>query len=386
MKFALSIIRDGGFEKYRLPDDGRQWKHLCAQRQRLTLFLVSYANPEGTDIMVGVGEGPEDTRSSMCRFMGLTRRAVQYLLDDLKALGILADCGKSRFQGTTNRKLLLNAFVQSSAVQPCNLQAPIVQTTEANVQSSQPKCAIEDCAQPPRSDHQKQTTTPTTREEASEKSPTPVQGGGGGNLLSPTKVQDSTVQSSQPWDWLFSEATVAGMGAANKYWGRLQKLGNSETVRLAVLKFCQRPQGLDKLKHPWPMFLKEASTWLERVKGDREKAVQEKAAQEAAEMAGRIERYMQFRIPDLACPPQDSSYEAVAAAIRKHDGIVGAMKNWARSKRAEFEAVEAALKNWTRADSEAFAQHLGGQLCKEPGCEKLACKDGYCNEHEPFEF
>jgi hypothetical protein len=260
VKPASSVLRDVPPERYRLPDDGRQWKHVCVQRQRLAFFLSTYADPDGTSVMPGV-------ESKMCPFMGLTRRAVQYLLDDLKALGFLVDCGKSRFQGTTDRKLMLGAIVQSSDVSIVqSSDVPIVQSsalsvhsTASTVHSTPANSAIVDCALPPGSNHQnKPTPQPPEEKPAPEKAPALDDGG---------------------WRWLFSSSpTMTDMGAANKYFGKLQELGNSETVRLAVKAFrTMRPQGLDGLKHPWPNFLKEAETWLSMARKEIEERERDKA-------------------------------------------------------------------------------------------------------------
>jgi hypothetical protein len=285
VKPASSVLRDVPPERYRLPDDGRQWKHVCVQRQRLAFFLSTYADPDGTSVMPGV-------ESRMCPHMGLKRRAVQYLLDDLKALGFLVDCGKSRFQGTMDRKLLLGAIVQSSdSVQSSEVSmvqssAPTVQATAPNVHSTPANSAIEECAQPPGSNHQ--------------------------NKPPALPPEEKIVEKEGGWGWLFSSSsTIADMGAANKYFGKLQELGNSETVWLAVRNFrTKRPQGLDKLKHPWIMFLKEADTWMAMASEEVKKRERDKAEMKEAEQSVQETARIMFQRKSAAEEEEEASWEA----------------------------------------------------------------------------
>jgi hypothetical protein len=158
LKCAIDI-RTVPVTAYRLPSDGRQWKHVCAQRQRLTKELALYANPDGSSIRVAV--------ETLAQTLGLSRRAIMYRLDDLRTLGFITDGKLAGFKGTRWRTLNVAAItaaadvqstpdvqtsnltdVQTTAPQMCNLGA-------TDVQSTQPSCAIlgtetpEDCTQPP---------------------------------------------------------------------------------------------------------------------------------------------------------------------------------------------------------------------------------------------
>jgi hypothetical protein len=68
---------------YRLPDDGRQWLHICERRKALFVLLSSFANGDGSHINVAI--------DTLAEAQGWSRRTVCRLLDDFRTLGILND-------------------------------------------------------------------------------------------------------------------------------------------------------------------------------------------------------------------------------------------------------------------------------------------------------
>jgi hypothetical protein len=95
---AVLDARALSFEDFRLPSDGRKWQSVARQRRALFMELCSYANSDGSAIYASV--------STMQRCSGSERTTFRRL-DELKQLGLLRDEGKSRFQGTTVRSVLL---------------------------------------------------------------------------------------------------------------------------------------------------------------------------------------------------------------------------------------------------------------------------------------
>jgi hypothetical protein len=157
-------IREIPPSAYSLPNDGRQQKHLCEQRQRLAWLLASFANGDGTRIRPSV--------QTLATALGKSRRAVTYLLDDLEKLKLLENGKLAGFKGTRWRALNLNAFMASADAQST---AHAQSSGTADAQSSEDSCAIyappvaqstrvedcvagEDCAQPSFSDRPKQQT------------------------------------------------------------------------------------------------------------------------------------------------------------------------------------------------------------------------------------
>jgi len=161
-------LRDIPPTAYRLPDDGRQQRHLCEQRQRLAWLLASYADGDGTRIRPSV--------QTLANRLGKSRRAVTYLLDDLEKLGLLENGKLAGFKGTRWRALNLTALAGRSVAQSStDAQSSI----PSAAQSSEHSCAIyappvaqstrvedcvtgEDCAQPSFSDRPKQQTDQQT--------------------------------------------------------------------------------------------------------------------------------------------------------------------------------------------------------------------------------
>jgi hypothetical protein len=88
---------------YRLPDDGRQWLHVCERRKTLFLLLSSYANGDGSHINVAIG--------TLAEAQGWSYRTVCRLLDDFRALGILNDGDLDpRYKNTRVRSIDMEAL------------------------------------------------------------------------------------------------------------------------------------------------------------------------------------------------------------------------------------------------------------------------------------
>lgn len=114
MKCSL-VVRDVPIESYRLPADGRKWKHECTLRRSLAMQLATYADGDGTRITPSV--------QTLLDGMGLHRATIHRLLKDLKALGFLKDgaIGKLR---TRERVLDLDAM-SSKIPKSCSAWPPV---------------------------------------------------------------------------------------------------------------------------------------------------------------------------------------------------------------------------------------------------------------------
>lgn len=88
---------------YRLPDDGRQWLHVCERRKTLFILLSTYADGDGSHINVAIG--------TLAEAQGWSYRTVCRLLDDFRALGILNDGELDpRYQNTRSRSIDIEAL------------------------------------------------------------------------------------------------------------------------------------------------------------------------------------------------------------------------------------------------------------------------------------
>lgn len=121
---AVLDLADVPPEAYRLPTDGRQWFHLCVQRQRIVDFLATKANPDGSNITVGA--------SRIAKKLGrkVHRTTVQRLLADLVELGILENGNLTGNFGQMTRKRKLDI--------PAILARSVVKSSPSVVQSSVP--------------------------------------------------------------------------------------------------------------------------------------------------------------------------------------------------------------------------------------------------------
>ena len=129
---CIRDIRDVPPAAYCLPNDGRQQRHLCEQRQRLAWLLATYADGDGSRIRPSV--------QTLADRLGKSRRAVTYLLDDLEKLGLLENGTLTGFKGTRWRTLKLDAFASRSVAQSSGNSCAIFPLPVA--QSTADSCAI----------------------------------------------------------------------------------------------------------------------------------------------------------------------------------------------------------------------------------------------------
>jgi hypothetical protein len=98
---AVCDARSLTFEDFKLPTDGRKWRAVAKERRALFMELASYAND-------GDGSGACPSIKNLQRAIG-SRRSTFRRLDDLKKLGLVVDEGKSRFQGTVVRRVVVGS-------------------------------------------------------------------------------------------------------------------------------------------------------------------------------------------------------------------------------------------------------------------------------------
>jgi hypothetical protein len=105
LKLTLDL-RNVPVERYRLPKDGRKWKRVACERHSLAAWLATYGDGDGSRIFPSV--------KSMARHFPWSRRKIFYLLDDLKALGLLESSDHYHGErGTRIRSMNLPAFLEA---------------------------------------------------------------------------------------------------------------------------------------------------------------------------------------------------------------------------------------------------------------------------------
>jgi hypothetical protein len=126
-------------ERFALPTDGRQRKHLCVQRQRLINLLATYANPDGTNCW--------PSRDTLAAALGQGVRTIARLLDDLETLGYMESKGLNGLRGPRIKNLNIATItgVQSSDAGVPSSQVGVpsskvdVPSSKAGVPSTQPE-------------------------------------------------------------------------------------------------------------------------------------------------------------------------------------------------------------------------------------------------------
>jgi hypothetical protein len=136
-------VRNVPPERFALPTDGRQRKHLCVQRHRLINLLATYANPDGTNCW--------PSRNTLAAALGLSVRTIATLLADLETLGYIESKGLHGLRGPRIKNINVATItgVQSSDAGVQSSQVG-VQSSKVGVQSTQPETpgSAEDCTRP----------------------------------------------------------------------------------------------------------------------------------------------------------------------------------------------------------------------------------------------
>lgn len=100
-------LRGYAVDRYRLPSDGRKCLKQCRERRALAIELAGYANPDGSNITVGVKE--------LARVLGMAESTVRVYLNDLNKLGLLINEEQQR-RGPRKRRINVRAF-QASGIE-----------------------------------------------------------------------------------------------------------------------------------------------------------------------------------------------------------------------------------------------------------------------------
>ncbi len=237
-------------EKYRLPQDGRTWRHRVLMRQALAAFLATYASADGTSVY--------PSRATMAAYLSYSVRTVQNLLNDLDDLGFQKKVGLHGEGGAAVRQLNVDAFrggagVQSTEKQECKVQEQECNVEVSGVQSTNSRSANMHCTQPPVFDLQ---SKPPSNHH-------------------PTHASSQTELAG--WDgWILLPTTTDVMGIpTDKEQQELKALARKEALgfdylKKAVGKFRDRDQGFGGLTKvsPWRLFLQQAPTAIAVAKAE----------------------------------------------------------------------------------------------------------------------
>lgn len=237
---------------YRLQGDGRKWRLLCDQRQRLAWLLATYANGDGTRIRPGI-----QTLADALGFK--SRHTIHDRLNDLEKLWLLQNGKLTGFMGTRERILNIEAFAARLSILHIwtGILLAVVQHSRPDVQDSQDRCAT--FAQ---TDVQhSHVSAEKSRESCTE--PT-------------SALPPKTTATTDPAGGGWFEKYTAVMGAA----GRRQKPvleslaanHDEQTVGRAVELLLKR--GLGNATNPWAVFISTAAEWVEKAKQEKQAAIQ----------------------------------------------------------------------------------------------------------------
>ena len=128
---CVRAVRDAKLERYRLPNDGREWKHAARNRQALTNYLATFAFGDGTSIYPSV--------KTMAEHFGAGRATIFRWLDDLRSLNLLnKKSGLQGERGTAIRSLNMGTFVVAAlAVQASFSKAGVANSNEQESQTQE---------------------------------------------------------------------------------------------------------------------------------------------------------------------------------------------------------------------------------------------------------
>jgi hypothetical protein len=129
-------IRDWPPEKYRLPNDGRKAKRKWEQRQRLAMYLATFADGDGSRVEVGT--------KRMHEALGMSRSQLFVYLEDLKTLKVLINEGRTTSRGAAARRLNVEALAgQESGIG--DTKSPGLGGQESGIdQSKSPGLAVQE--------------------------------------------------------------------------------------------------------------------------------------------------------------------------------------------------------------------------------------------------
>ncbi|MGO8811005.1 MAG: hypothetical protein ACLQJF_16220 [Candidatus Sulfotelmatobacter sp.] len=123
-------VRDATIERFRLPDDGRQWKTAARNRQALANYLATFADGDGTRV--------RPSEPTMTEHFGWSRATTFRYLDDLKALGLQKRVGRfGGSRGVAIRELDVALFRVGVANSPSESQSQTASESQTQASESQ---------------------------------------------------------------------------------------------------------------------------------------------------------------------------------------------------------------------------------------------------------
>ena len=271
-------LRHYSAECYRLSSDGRKWKSLASQREKLTEFLGSYANPDGTSITVG-------TKTIVSKMKPLTRATTFRRMDDLVAMGVVSRHGKTGEHGTAIRHIHLEPLEKAKSKieqgipfehpdnrpKVSNRLEPESQIDEGKVSDGKPESQID---RPKVSNHSETQPSVLTEQTA-----IPTKRVGGGDLQS----TDKTLEYIQKEFWKETNKTLSLSEAQRTVLlGAIQGKPESQIKKALSLIFQDKPwAGLDKVHviaqrfvEAFPDYLMSAALFHEQKTQDDDKWAQ----------------------------------------------------------------------------------------------------------------
>jgi hypothetical protein len=249
LRCALDL-KDVPPSAYRLPGDGRNWQHLCVQRQRVVDKLTLYANSDGTGITVGVPR--------LAAALGVAPRSVKSRFEELNILGILTTAGREKTRGVFKRTLNVAAIL-ALAAKATGQDSPYLQ---GNLRATGQDSAL---ATGQLTKATGQDTVPTGQVTRATGQLTQATGQDSGTsahtVLPPLPLSPPTApQNATAWAGVdaYVRSNVQAWGLPSKQdWQAIQRLfeKHGATKALAALKkFLNRPKGFEKLRNPWAFF------------------------------------------------------------------------------------------------------------------------------------
>jgi hypothetical protein len=244
-------LRDVPPSAFRMPNDGRQWRHKCELRCALLHWLATFADADGSNVEAGI-------KRMEARFE-VSRRTIFRRLDDLIELGFTNREKLTGFKGTRRRTINVKAVLKKAAVVPPSPAVAEVPSSHPVVPSTQVSVVPSSSAEVPSSHSVVPSSHPVV----------PKSAGFGTQpyLTVPTDqppFQTGTVGRLE--GWLQKNQATMGVVVANtdenKWLKQQVETYTESTVVEALEKYLHRPKGLGGIKNHWAMLRKEFPAYV----------------------------------------------------------------------------------------------------------------------------
>lgn len=270
---------------YRLPNDTRKWREQCQKRRMLAIQIASYANPDGSNVTIGIPR--------LMQELGASKATIHRWLDDLYALPILFDevdeAGRAREgqHGTRRRRIDFSAFEKRLEVSDRGTLEVSDSTSNSQIAFSKSQIqiikvsdSVLDVSDSTLEVSRMGETEPYRPNQPTFQPVRPANAAGGIDSLKPSascpesgRDLEAKEESRKKAEAFFKKYDATMGKPSERIRFQIEALAGKEggehaweLMDFVMYRFEGRPQGLGGLRYPWNQFLKDAPTTIAAVK------------------------------------------------------------------------------------------------------------------------